>query len=399
MKIALVIRKLNIKGGVQRVVLHAARGLALRGHEVTVYAQIYEQEKTFGDLCEGVRIVSLQAKPSGRGTLGGYWHEERLARALARRIDPETEILNPHQDRFCYITALLFRRRHPASRVVWAMDDLPTRRFMAMRESAMDASRTPSLAKRVANWFFDGIEYLRFIRKIDAIMVLDWRDEAWANEYFGKKAIIVRAGIDACSFAYAPRAGITRRPVRLLMSGIFSPHRRFEDGIEAVRLLRERGVEATLDIIGAHGAQDPYYERVRGCIEGARLSRQVQLRGLVTDAELAEAYHAADIFLFPNHLQSWGLAVFEAMASGLSAVVSRTAGASEVLADGETALIVEPLAPAALADAIERLVKDPALYERLSRQGRALALRDLTWERMVTAMEALFASAASPYAR
>jgi len=96
------------------------------------------------------------------------------------------------------------------------------------------------------------------------------------------------------------------------------------------------------------------------------------------------------VFVFPNHLQSWGLAVFEAMASGLPVVVSKSAGASEVLTDGENALLVNPKNPGEIAKAIQSLIDNPDLYRTLSKNGRDFVEQNISWVKYTDQMEDVF---------
>jgi glycosyltransferase involved in cell wall biosynthesis len=100
----------------------------------------------------------------------------------------------------------------------------------------------------------------------------------------------------------------------------------------------------------------------------------------VSEEELRHAYQTHDIYVSPNHLQSWGLAVFEAMASGAPVIVSKTAGASEILTDGANALLVDGKAPEQIAQAIERLAGDPKLHAMLSMAGRKFVEENVTWK-------------------
>jgi len=361
MRIALIIRGLDRMGGVQRHVLELAKGLRKKGHDATIYTHAYDPGALYPELRNVAPVVVAKG-----------------AKELAARIAP-TDILNPH-DR-AYDVAYFYKKMHRTPSV-WTMHDLPTRAFSSMREAACRGERV-GIVRRLIDRYRDAQEVMPYVRAQDAVAVLDERDRRWAQENFGKEAHVVRNGVDIERFDFVPRH--VGQPVRLLMTGIFFPHRRFEDGIEAVRVLRERGIDATLTIIGAFDEQDPYYQKLPK-------NTWVKFLGRVSEEELARAYRESHIFLFPNILQSWGLAVFEALASGLPSVVSRSAGASEVLKDKETALLVEPFNPNALTGAIETLINDKTLYARLSAQGRAL-VEKLTWENTVITMEALFSAA------
>ncbi len=404
MNIAIIVRRLDRIGGVERQALCLAKGLRERGHTVTLYTFFYNPEALFGGLRDVAPVVSLGAR---QGALERFllavplvsffvmaYVDRRRSHALALRIDRSTEVLNPH-DQVVYQVAHYYKTLVRDIPSVWTMDDLPTRAFTRYRDAAC-SGRSVGLLHRVVDRALDAVAVLPFIPAQTAVAVLDERDKAWVREQFGKDAVVVRPGADTAGFAYRARTA-AGRPLRMLMAGIYFPHRRFEDGIRALALLRERGIEATLTIVGRSHAADPYVLRVRALITQLGLESQVTLRGEVTEEELHALHSAADAFVFASHLQSWGIAVFEAMASGTPVVVSRSAGASEVLTHGQTALLVKPLSPVQIADAAEALAGDPALYGRLSAQGRAFVEGNLRWDTMVTQMEALLRSASATY--
>lgn len=111
-------------------------------------------------------------------------------------------------------------------------------------------------------------------------------------------------------------------------------------------------------------------------------SRRAHALGFVRDIE--NLYPALDIAVSPSRGRGEGipLRVQEAMAHGLPVVATDVGGIREIITDGEDGIIVPPRNPAALADALARLVKDEALRRRLGAAARARALRDFTLPRM-----------------
>jgi glycosyltransferase involved in cell wall biosynthesis len=135
-----------------------------------------------------------------------------------------------------------------------------------------------------------------------------------------------------------------------------------------------------LEIAGSEERDPHYAAKIRGLVSAEHLEDRIKLLGAISEDELVKKYRETDVFAFPNSPQTWGLSVFEAMACGAPAVVSRGCGASEVLTDGENALLVEPARPEAISDAISRLMDDAALYAKLSRVGRRYVEENITWE-------------------
>jgi glycosyltransferase involved in cell wall biosynthesis len=111
-----------------------------------------------------------------------------------------------------------------------------------------------------------------------------------------------------------------------------------------------------------------FARRLRDLIERLGLSERVVLAGRVNDPPAL--YAAANLFVNPARFaEPFGRAACEALAAGCPVVSTRVGGTAEALRDGETALLVEPDLPGALAAAIDRILDDPALAERLARAG------------------------------
>jgi glycosyltransferase involved in cell wall biosynthesis len=102
----------------------------------------------------------------------------------------------------------------------------------------------------------------------------------------------------------------------------------------------------------------------------------VRFLGWISAAELEGLYAAAGCFVFPSLAEGFGLPVLEAMARGLPVACSARGSLAEVA--GDAALLFDPESEPAIADAINALLGDPALRERLRQAGRAQAAR-FTW--------------------
>src|SRR3989338_2447932 len=239
MKIAIIVRKLNVKGGVQRHALYEARELQKMGHSVTLYAFIFSREDCFAELLDGLKVVALKSKlPVYSNYFSWKAAESELSKQLALMIDPMTDILNPH-DHGCYKVSYYFKKLVKNITSVWTMHDMPTRAHSAEMSAEMDGIKSP-LYKMAVNYFFDRYEIEKYIKKQDVVAVLDTRDKEFVKKYFGKDAEIVRNGVDVERFPFYGRTAPTKK-IRLFMNGIFFRHRRFEDGILAGKLLADAG--------------------------------------------------------------------------------------------------------------------------------------------------------------
>mgnify|MGYP000997476360 CR=1 FL=1 len=101
--------------------------------------------------------------------------------------------------------------------------------------------------------------------------------------------------------------------------------------------------------------------------------------GWVAHDQMPALYARAAVCAVPSVWEEpFGLVAVEAMAAGRPVVASRTGGLARIVADGETGLLTPPGDAAALADALARLLDDPALRARLGAAGRARALAEHT---------------------
>jgi glycosyltransferase involved in cell wall biosynthesis len=126
------------------------------------------------------------------------------------------------------------------------------------------------------------------------------------------------------------------------------------------------------------------------------------LRGLVPTAvgfvpprEVGSWYERAAVVVVPSRREGFGVVAREAMAHGRPVVACAVGGLVDAVEDGVTGLLVPPRDPPALRSALERLLGDPGLRERLGRAGRARALEHLTWGRWRDALLAAYVEAAS----
>jgi glycogen synthase len=177
---------------------------------------------------------------------------------------------------------------------------------------------------------------------------------------------VVSPGVDLSAFPYSPD-----RPWRgrLLYLGRLSPLKGVDLAIEALSRLPDG---TTLDIVG--DGPPAYVGALRETARAAGVARRVRFHGSIPRNRLAPAYAAADAALFPVRWpEPFGLVPLEAMACGTPVVGVAAGGAAGHLRDGETALVVPPENPPALAAAVARLAAEPKLRDRLRRKGRRTA--------------------------
>ncbi len=106
--------------------------------------------------------------------------------------------------------------------------------------------------------------------------------------------------------------------------------------------------------------------------------------------DLSEVLGALDLYVSPSHSESFGLAILEAMLYGVPVVATETAGAKELVDDGETGLLVPVGEAAKLASTVARLLADGPTRLRFGAAGRKVAAEKFSLEKMVDATIALY---------
>jgi glycosyltransferase involved in cell wall biosynthesis len=101
--------------------------------------------------------------------------------------------------------------------------------------------------------------------------------------------------------------------------------------------------------------------------------------GLLTGEDLAAAYASADLFVFPSTTETLGMAMIEALASGLPVVAARSGAVHEVVSEGENGLLYEPDSDGDLVAAVHRVLQDEALRGTFSQAAR-VAAEERDWE-------------------
>lgn len=112
-----------------------------------------------------------------------------------------------------------------------------------------------------------------------------------------------------------------------------------------------------------------------------RLQKNVLFFPIVN--QTVEWLAALDIFVMPSRKEGLGLSVMEAQAMGLPVVASRTGGLESLVEDGVTGFLVDPENPEALAEALLRLLKNPALSRSIGSAARRKAEQEYGAEKMV----------------
>ncbi len=181
--------------------------------------------------------------------------------------------------------------------------------------------------------------------------------------------------------AYRPAPRAPRAEKRILYVGRRDPYKNLPLLVEALALVRARGIPAQLQVIGP---QDARYPEAPQRATALGVDGAIDWTGYVTPEALIAAYQQADVFCLPSRYEGFGLTVLEAMACGTPVVCSNCGSLPEVAGDAARLTAIDR--PEPVADALSAVLTDDALAASLAQRGLARAAQ-FTWDR--TAQETL----------
>jgi phosphatidylinositol alpha-1,6-mannosyltransferase len=214
----------------------------------------------------------------------------------------------------------------------------------------------------------------------------------------GPEVRIVPLGAPAEWLAAPPSEGGhgDRAPVILTVARLSrrDAYKGIDVALRAVAALKAQGVAARYRIAGEGDDR----ARLEALARELGVDDRAEFLGHVPDAALRAAYDEADVFLLCSReelsgrglgFEGFGIALAEAAARARPAVAGRSGGIVDVVADGETGLLVDPRSAAAVAEALARLLHDPALRRRMGAQARRRAQSEFRWDITAARVRAL----------
>ena len=232
-----------------------------------------------------------------------------------------------------------------------------------------DAVRFESGATRVSLALQARLEK-RHARRADLVITVSRYCAERLEELYGvREAIVVPELIDLNAWHGLFRANpAAAAPGKFIILSVcrFYPRKRLDILLRAAGLLRKTIPELEIRIVG----NGPEHDRLQDVCRELDLGPVVRWLGDASRSSLAEEYNRCDVFCLPSVQEGFGIVFLEAMAAGKPIVAARAAAIPELVRSG---ILVEPDNPAALAEAIVCLYRDPGLRLSLGAGG----LRDV----------------------
>jgi phosphatidyl-myo-inositol dimannoside synthase len=209
----------------------------------------------------------------------------------------------------------------------------------------------------------------------------------------GQRLRVVHLGTDPERFKPGINTGETRRRFDLRDDGArwlltvarLEPHKGVDTVIKALPAILERSPEVRYAVAGS----GPERDKLEKLAHKVEVADRVQFLGEVGERDLPALYNLATVYVGASRraerigVEGFGIALVEASGCGLPVVAGDSGGIPDAVRDGETGFLVPAEDPAGFANAICRLLGDPALARRLGDNGRRAVETHFNWDRVV----------------
>jgi glycosyltransferase involved in cell wall biosynthesis len=235
--------------------------------------------------------------------------------------------------------------------------------------AGLAAVSTRRMDRRVKRGWRTRLIYGRFVRRAIAISPAV-RDCLCVGGVDPARIRLVYEAVDPARVQASSAAAVTRATLGaseedriLLVLAALIPRKGVDVLLEAMGILAAEGVRPLLWIAG----DGPQRDALRS--QAAALGVQEQVRFLGQRGDAADLLAACDVFVLPSRREGLGVAALEAMAAGRPVVCSAVGGLQTSVVEGRTGLLVPAGEPTALADALQRVLRDEDLRKRLGDAG------------------------------
>jgi glycosyltransferase involved in cell wall biosynthesis len=364
-------------------------GLLQRGHEIYVLAP-HEAGAAFSEVMDGLHVHRFRYAPAGAESLaygGGIlenlrrdpmrWRQVPLFLS-AQFVAMARVVMGEHIDAIHAHWAI------PQGLVAAVGHPVLNRPVVLTAHGADVMAMTTGLRRRL----------LRLAaREATACTAVSSVLQRELKSVAGVDAAVIPMGVDTAVFVGANRHRRPRRP-QVLFVGRLAEKKGVRYLINAWPLVQTSHPNAKLVIVG----DGPERKGLEDLANGLRLTDAVEFVGGLPNDELPAYYAAADVLVAPSIVSRSGdteglpVVILEAAASGTPIVASNVGGIADAIEHERTGLLVEPASPAAIADAIKRLLDDRRLCTALVRGARRAVVERYSWDVVADQYDALFRS-------
>jgi len=353
--------------GVTLVVQKVAREMVRRGHQVTVVTAS-DDGSPYGDRDEGVELLRVRSAPNP------FWTEGRLPllsydglQEIVADIQPD--VINTHDSGL--LGAQLYRLEHEKGHIPELLTCHYLPRYVTHYVNIGDAVEevVEDIAWEVTIRMLNGFDHVIFPTRT--------QQQAFIEEGLDIPSTVISNGLDISRYHpdgsgdedVAARYELPPGP-RILVVGRLAKDKKIDVLVRAMK-----DVTSTHEAYSLLVGRGDDRERLQDLVKSLDLGDYVHFLGFVPEDDLPALYRHSDIFAIASDVEVQSIPTLQAAATGLPIVAADAAALPELVRDSMNGHLVRPDDPTALAAAIDNILDDSQLAERLGQASLEIGRR------------------------
>lgn len=388
-KVLLMIRSLEVSGGSEKVITELYNYFSNKGYDLEIITTLFDKKRCYPhDLSKAkIKCISrIDKLPSFIKSLLHINNPLLIAiqyfcfwlLAVGKTNNCRMIIVN---DDFT-ATMLSVLPTNNVNKVIWYMNH-------QLSPVIIDSykRRTSKNSKFINN--IRHYVYNKAFSKIHSFAVWSKHNKSLVERYIKRKAFVVYGAADVQKYSKIKKQ-IRKNNLEfnILSIGVLYPYRRYEDIIKAVNVLKHRKVKCKLTIVGRSDFSKEYLKQIQKLTYNLDLTKEVNFVEFLSDSQKFTAYTNADVFVFVNNENSWGISVFEAVSASIPVVISNNIGAVDII-DDNLGWVVKACDSDMLAKTLYQLHMNPKLAVQKSKLAKKKISKLLTWKAFAERIESL----------
>jgi glycosyltransferase involved in cell wall biosynthesis len=362
-------------GGLENYVLNIAKGLnTVYGHNVFIVTSNYSTDEVIEEIIKGIKVIRLPFKFKFYNTpfsFRWYWQLKKII------ISENPDIINAHAP-VPGLSDLAFLARGNIKFVI-------TYHAGSIKKG-----------KKFVDIFLGLYEklFLKHMLKMSDRIISVYPD--FLNSLIENERVInfIPPGVDLSTFKPSQNR---KKKYDILFVGRIEKTSSWK-GIDvlfrAIVILQKTNDDVCLNLVGDGDALESF----KKLANELNISKHVNFSGLLRSKKLAEAYNYSRLLVLPSKTdaEAFGTVIIEAMASKVPVIASRVGGVEQIITNNYDGLTVEPDNPEELAGAIDRLLHNKVLVNRLSLNAFNKVSKSFSDQELVKRTADLFANTKKP---